>query len=343
MSRPFADDAPRYFEARANVLPIASGAKVPPCGVRWTDWQRRKQTDEEFSQLLDAYSAEDVALVLGRGSGGLLDIETDGQEGEQALRELRLPLPPTAMFESRRGAHRLYRTACPLRSCKGLRPKLDVLAAGSYAVVPSSQPRAWLTPGVLDDVTALPEAWEEFLSRHTPRLTGPALHAVERDGVGDLRNVHLASLVGRWITQGSADAEIHARAREWARKVPVVPPFTEDEAERVADSILRTRRRTRSPEREAVILARAFDLRQPLQAVFVALVALWGELGLTEPVVAAPHRLVASYARVDRDVVGPALRGLEDAGLVVVGEGRDPWGRRVTVVRFRVALGAGDR
>ncbi|MBM3318824.1 MAG: bifunctional DNA primase/polymerase, partial [Candidatus Eisenbacteria bacterium] len=199
MSHPFMDDSRRYFQAGANVLPIVSGSKVPPQGIRWADWQRQRQTEQEFGQLLDAYRAADVALVLGRGSGGLVDIETDGPEGEHALRELKLPLPPTGMFESRRGVHRLYRCPRPIRSRKGLRPKLDVLASGSYVVVPTSPPRSWLTPGLLEEVTPLPEAWEEFLLRERPRLTGQELATIEREGVGDLRNVHLASLVGRWI------------------------------------------------------------------------------------------------------------------------------------------------
>ncbi len=340
MSRPFADDSPSYFAAGANVLPIASGSKAPPQGVRWTDWQRRRQTDEELGRLPETHGTGDVAITLGRGSGGLVDIETDGREGEQALRDLHLPLPPTGMFESRRGVHRLYRCARPLRSRKGLRPQLDVLAAGSYVVVPTSPPRSWLTPGLLEGVAPLPEAWEEFLLSDRQQLTGQELATVERDGVGDLRNVHLASLVGHWITQGCLEAEVRQRARAWAGKVSAVPPFTEEEAEKVAASILRTRKRGRSAERQALLVGRSHGLRQPVLAVFVGLVALWGELGLDEPVLAAPHRLVASYAGVDRDAVGPSLRRLEEVGLVAVGAGRDPWGRRVTVVRFRVALGA---
>ena len=340
MSRPFEDDASRYYMAGANVLPIASGSKAPPQGVRWVNWQRRRQTDDELGRLLETHGAEDVAIILGRGSGGLLDIEVDGREGEQALRDLHLPLPPTAMFESRRGVHRLYRCSHPIRSRKGLRPKLDVLAAGSYVVVPTSHPRAWLTPGLLEEVTPLPEAWEECFLSERHRLTGQELATIERDGVGDLRNVRLASLVGRWITQGCSEANVRQKARAWAGKVPAVPPFTEEEAEGVAASILRTRRRGRSPERQALLLGRAHRLRQPVLAVFVGVVALWGELGLAEPVLAAPHRLVASYAGVDPDSVGPALRRLEEVGLITVGVGRDPWGRRVTVVRLRVALAA---
>jgi hypothetical protein len=271
----------------------------------------------------------------------LVDIETDGREGEQALRDLRLPLPPTGMFESPRGIHRVYRCSRLVRSHKGLRPKLDVLASGSYVVVPTSYSRAWLTPGFLEEVVPLPEAWEEFFSSEQPRLTGQELATVERDGVGDLRNVHLASLVGRWITQGCSETELRRKARGWVGKVPVIPPFTEEEAEGVAASIMRTRRRGRSPEREALLLGRTYGLRQPVLAVFVGVVALWGELGLAGPVLAAPRRLLASYAGVDRDTVGPALRRLEEVGLLWVSEGRDPWGRRVTVVRFRVALAAG--
>jgi hypothetical protein len=214
---------------------------------------------------------------------------------------------------------------------------LDVLALGSYVVVPTSPPRSWLTPGFLEEVAPLPEAWEEFFLSQRQRLTGPELATVEREGVGELRNVHLASLVGHWITQGRSEAEVRREAHAWAKRVPAAPPFGDD-VESVVTSILRTRRRARSPEREALLLGRAYGLRQPVLAVFVGVVALWGELGLPEPALAAPHRLVASYAGVDPDTVGPALRRLAAVGLVGVSEGRDPWNRRVTMVRFRVAL-----
>jgi hypothetical protein len=214
-----------------------------------------------------------------------------------------------------------------------------VLAAGAYVVVPPSQSREWLTSGFLEAVEPLPERWKEFLASRRRKSLHEELTIAEQTGVGDLRNVTLAALVGRWLTRGCSEREAREKARAWTRKVPQLPPFTEAEAEAVVSSIIRTRKRARSPEREAIALARVRRLKQPAQAVLVALVAMWGELGLTEPVLAAPHRMVASFAQVDADSVGPALRTLASAGLVHLGHGRDPNGRRVTVVRLRLAVG----
>jgi len=83
------------------------------------------------------------------------------------------------------------------------------------------------------------------------------------------------------------------------------------------------------------LLARDRGVRQPAAGVFVALVALWGELGLREPVFAAPVRLVADYSGVSRDGVAASLGALERAGLVAISKGRDPSsGRPITVVRL---------
>ncbi len=180
----FAQDAPAYYAAGANVVPIVPGTKRPPAGVTWRPWQTRRQTEADLEELLRAHPAADIAIVTG---DPFLDIETDGPDGEQALRDLRLPLPRTAMFESARGLHRLYRSPRPIPSRIGLRPKLDVLTAGRLAVVPSSTGRTWVGGLRLEDAALLPEGWVEFLLGEerrwrTVRTTSPETEAAS---VGD--------------------------------------------------------------------------------------------------------------------------------------------------------------
>ncbi len=336
----FAELALRYFEAGCNVLPIVRGTKRPPAGVLWRAWQRRRQMEAEVAQLVNAHPAADIALLCGRPSGGLVDIETDGPDGEAALRALRLPLPPTASSASPRGQHRLYRSPVQLRS-RVLRRHLDVLADGHYVVVPPSSGRRWLTLRGLAEVAPLPDAWRELLAREStgPRthVTGPELFSVERDGITEgLRNITLASLVGHWLTQGHTEPEIHRKALAWARKCS--PVLEESETRMVVESVQLSRRRARSPERQALLLARVHGLRQPERSVFVALVALRGELGLAGPTMLAPCRLVADFAGVSVGGARAGLASLVRAGLIEMSWGRDPWGRRVTIIRFRVPL-----
>jgi hypothetical protein len=139
--------------------------KEPPAGVFWKKWQHRRQTADEVAHLVNAHPAADIAIVLGGGSGGLVDVETDGRYGERALRALGLPLPPTAAWESLRGLHRLHRSLSRVPTRIGLRRQLDVLAAGHYTVIPPCGGRQWLTPGGLADIAPLPDAWVDLLSR----------------------------------------------------------------------------------------------------------------------------------------------------------------------------------
>jgi hypothetical protein len=171
---PFATEAWRYFERAANILPIVPGTKKPPHGVNWRRWQDRPQTADEIVRLLETYPDADIAIVLGTPSGRLVDVETDSRAGEQALSDLRLPLPPTAMWRSPRGLHRLYRSAHPLPTRKTA-PNLEMRAAGCYSIIPTSTGRRWLTPGDLDAVAPLPESWAEYILPTTPPL-----HSIER-------------------------------------------------------------------------------------------------------------------------------------------------------------------
>ncbi len=324
---PFATIAGRYFEVGLSVIPIVPGGKKP--AVPWRAWQRRRQTETELGWLADAHGACDVGIIL----SGLVDIETDGPVGERMLIVFSLPVPPTAIWSSPRGHHRLFRCDQPLRTRRALRPQLDVLGAGSYVVAPTSGGRAWLTS--LYELAPLPTAWEDFLrAMQRPEEWRQAA----RDGVEEgARNTSLAALTGSWLTQRVSEVELMARAAAFARRCR--PPIPAEEVARTVASIRLTRQRARPMIAEALLAAAERRLDATTWRVLMGVLALHAEVGLTLPAVAAPHRLVASYAGVDRDSVGPALRRLEQAGVVRLSRTRDPatgW-RRVTVVEFLFA------
>jgi len=325
----FAALAPIYHGAGVNVIPIVLGEKRPPKGVQWGMWQARRQTEAEVDRLVALHPIADVGVILG---SRFADIETDGQAGEQALRDLRLPVPPTTTWRSPRGWHRLYRLDKPVASIIGLRDRLDVLAAGRYVVVPTSTGREWLTASGFAAAVPLPEEWRAHL---TPaRMTGATLMAAEQLGAPEgTRNVTLAALVGRWITQGMPEKTLRERAFTWAAQC--TPPLDHKEAVGVIEGVLRTRERSRSPERDAILRSMSLGLGHPERSVYIALVALWGELGLSQPLLFAPTRMVSQYAGVSRDGVSVGVERLQQAGLIEATWGRDPQGRRTRVVRLR--------
>lgn len=302
----FATCAPRYHAAGANVIPIIPETKKP--FVAWSLWQSRRQTTAEVSQLTEQYPNADIALIL----WGFCDIETDGPAGEQALRDLRLSLPPTAIFRSPRGYHRLYQCNKPVQTWKA--SDLEVRGIRHYSVVPMSPGREWQTMGELDDAVPLPEPWYGFLDREMQ----PPLAELERSGVPEgLRNTTLTALVGRWITQGMDRPTMVAKARRFARRCPSgAHPFTEQEAVAVVDSVIQSRTSTRSPEREAVMLAMTKGVSPIAQHVLVGLTALHGERGARSSDFDGPHRLVAKYARTSPMSVRKAYAELARAGLI---------------------------
>jgi len=331
----FADSVATWRSIGASVVPIIPGTKRP--AVKWTRF-RKEQADRDVLELVHRFPDYDIAVVLG-GADGIVDIETDSADGEAELLACGLALPRTATYRSRRGSHRLYRSTVELQTCD-LAPDVEVRATGAISVVPNSRGREWLIGGP-EDIAPLPEEWVRALRATRAgapmRLTGPALIAIERAGVDEgLRNCTLAALVGRWLTQLRPAREIRGDALAWARRC--TPPLSDDEVLTVVESVVRSRQRARSPERDALLLARTRGIRQPAAAVFVALVALWGELGLGDPVLFAPHRKIMDYAGISFDGVRSSLDTLVRAGLIETSRGRDPWGRSVTIVRFRVPI-----
>ncbi len=202
-------------------------------------------------------------------------------------------------------------------------------------VAPPSGGREWLTPAGLSDVGPLPIDWERLLAGGDQRLTGPALATIERAGaVEGSRNVCLAALVGRWLTQGHSHDDIARQVKAWASKCQ--PILSEAEALSVMDSIIRSRARTRSPEREALLLAKDYGLLSRTRVVLVALVAMHGELGLSGPLMFAPYRMVAQYSGVGLKNIRGELDKLQRAKIIKTSLGKDPSGKRVTVVQFLI-------
>lgn len=66
----------------------------------------------------------------------------------------------------------------------------------------------------------------------------------------------------------------------------------------------------------------------------MALVVLWGELGLSEPVLFAPDRKVTDYSGLSLDGARAGIATLVRKQLIEATWKRDPWGRRTRFVRF---------
>ncbi len=114
MTPPTAQEtASRYMRRGWAVIPVPAGSKNP--GV--AGWQTLRLTEDE----LDAFYSggpQNVGVLLGEASGGLVDIDLDCPES-QALADHFLP-PTGAVFgrASTPRAHRLYRLETPIPTTK---------------------------------------------------------------------------------------------------------------------------------------------------------------------------------------------------------------------------------
>jgi hypothetical protein len=318
----FSADAFTYWTAGERAIPVVD--KRPVCPT-WREWQHRRQTEDEIRSLLGRYPEADTALITG-GPSCLVDFDIDSEAGLEVLRSL--GLPETIGFSSTRGSHHDFRSRGSLPTRKPFRPGLDVLADNSYVVVPTSGGREWR--GRLEDAILLPQRIEQLIWEQRSHLKNLECRGATQGS----RNISLTRLVGRWITIGMADTEILHRA--WQFGQICTPPMDRQEIEATVASVKRTRCRSRSAERVALMLCRTHGLKQPVAGVLLGLVAMWGELGRPDPFF-TPARMVAEFARCDKDSVPKAMELLARLGVLEIGAGVDPAsGRRVATVKFLV-------
>lgn len=125
-----------YRNLDFNVIPVPSRAKEPI--IKWKEYQERKATEDEVERWFpDDYNGN-VAVVLGRTSGNLCDIDCDSRE---LLEILSKALPDTMIVKSYRGGHIYLRADYEVRKFTldlGKYGKLEVLGQGQIGILPPS-------------------------------------------------------------------------------------------------------------------------------------------------------------------------------------------------------------
>lgn len=119
-----------YYEQGFNLIPIPKGQKGAT--IRW------KQYEEEKAPKLPKEHAENVAVVLGKTSGNLIDVDCDSKELFTLMRRI---LPQTLTTQSFRGGHLYYRTDYLIRKFMldlGVHGKLEVAGQGQISILPPS-------------------------------------------------------------------------------------------------------------------------------------------------------------------------------------------------------------
>jgi hypothetical protein len=239
-----------YLRRGWAVLPIAPGTKRPL--VPWEKYQHRHPTEAEVVGWWTRWPDAQVAIVTGAVSG-LVVLDEDGPEAQEALRDKHLPATPTV--RTSKGWHRYFRH--PGFECRNFArklPGLDFRGDGGYVLAPpslhpSGRRYEWANTLSPDDVPLAPcPDWLLDLLRPVP--SGEPIPKGQR-------NSTLVSLAGTMRRRGMTQQEIEtALLAVNARRC--VPPLPEEEVRAIARSVARyapaeAKRPVPDSEKEAAI------------------------------------------------------------------------------------------
>lgn len=221
-------EAARAYLARGwQVVPVPRGHKAP----RLPGWPALRLTAAELDRCFDGSAGGNIGLLLGRPSGGLVDVDLDSAEAVALARQF---LPATAAVFGRAGkpsSHRLYR-------CEVLPPTtqyrdpdgtmlVELRADGCQTIVPPSQ-----------HPSGEPVRWES--AAEPARVEGGGLAAA-------VRRLAAAALLARhWPAPGSRHEAALALAGALVRAgwtAPEAAAFIEAVAHTAGDDEPRDRAR----------------------------------------------------------------------------------------------------
>ena len=216
------ESALAYLSHGLSVIPTRKDKKP---SLSWKPYQDAPPAIETVREWWTKYPAAGIGIITGRVSGGLWVLDCDS---DAALEWFKHNAPDTPrMCKTRRGMHAYYRTppgAVIRNSSSVVAPGVDVRGEGGYVIAPPS-PHAdgcyeWLQAGPWGDIplweppiTNIPLLEQKHLNdgTHAAEPTGGNLN-LDLAGVRPLsnlnpvddgeRNAKLASVVGKFITEG---------------------------------------------------------------------------------------------------------------------------------------------
>jgi hypothetical protein len=125
-----------YLKQGFNIIPVPSCTKEPV--IKWKAYQERKATHEEVSAWFPDNYKGNIAVVLGKTSGNLCDIDCDSHE---LLEILSKAVPDTMIVKSFRGGHIYVSTDYEIPKFTlnlGKYGKIEVLGQGQIGILPPS-------------------------------------------------------------------------------------------------------------------------------------------------------------------------------------------------------------
>ncbi len=223
-----------YLPRHWRVVPVRG--KIP----LGHNWPAKALTVADAESVRPPKNAEGWGLVLGPSSG-VIDLETDGPEGEATYSKLVQGNPPICpCWKSPRGKHRLFQWHPMLENLPAaihLGPGLELRVGHdkAHSTLPPVQGRHWLVIPLDVDPPPLPEpilalALSKLAPAHRP-YTAPIPEIPQ-----GARNTTLTSVAG-FLRRKGATLEIILQALRELNHIWCSPPLPDKEIQAIAKSI----------------------------------------------------------------------------------------------------------
>ena len=252
-----AKDALAYARAGFSVLPLhvdrdgtcSCGCADPGCKSRgkhpregWKKAQRSPATPKRVKAWWTRWPDANVGVVTGEVSG-LVVLDVDGPEGEDALRQAghgHVLDDPAPTVTTSRGRHLYFRhPGHPVPNRAGLLTKVDVRGDGGLVVAPpsvhySGTAYEW-TVGLTE--AELPPWPDELVSTTTDTLAAPGFESIPEGQ----RNDALMRRASRYLNQGMTDEQVMRQVHA-DNRIECDPPLPDAEVSGIVASMVKTHR-----------------------------------------------------------------------------------------------------
>ncbi len=227
------EHAQRYVtELGFSVIPL-SGKKPT---TKWTEYQRRKPTEEELEEWFLKGDNHNVGIVTGKISG-IVVVDFDTEKALEVAQEHNFPETP--IVKTGRGYHFYFKYRDGIRNSQKMGNGIHLRGEGGYVVAPPSiHPETqaeykWVeAPGKVP-FAELPQMVLKELQK-VPSLQRPLKELYKGVPEGE-RNTSLTRLVGRWVAVGLSLEDCLEMAFMWNQRNN--PPLDDKEVEKTVKSI----------------------------------------------------------------------------------------------------------
>lgn len=221
--------------------------------VPWEKYQKEKASVEQIKEWWEKFPGANVAIITGSISRNLAVIDTDTEEGKEAIEDLLPESFITPMVQTpRKGTHYycLLPDGLELRNNARIIPGCDFRGEGGYILTPPSVTEQgtymWLPGLSIDevDISPLPQAYIDQVAGQANSLNNIFAFGIKRgcqqnvnmfvDGRRDNDLFHIANQL---IKAGSSAEEVTQVLKILANNC--IPPFPEKELKNKIESALK--------------------------------------------------------------------------------------------------------